>query len=106
MRIQKHGQSLLEYSILLIIIIAAFMTMQLYIKHGFQGRWKSTVDELGDQYDPNKTNSVTTYRMTQTGETHISVLRDTVNGVVGFYTMRDDSLEMTENKQGMLRITH
>ena len=69
MRFRQNGQSVLEYSLLIIIIIAVFITMQIYIKRGFQGRWKSSVDELGDQYDPNKTNSVFTYRMTQNGET-------------------------------------
>jgi hypothetical protein len=106
MRSRRHGQSLLEYSLLIIIIIAAFITMQIYIKRGFQGRWKSAVDELGDQYDPNHTNSVFTYMMTQNGETHITTLRDTVNGVVGYYTLREDLSKMTENKQGMLKIQY
>jgi len=104
MRFQRQGQSLLEYSILFIIIIVAFIAMQLYIKRGFQGRWKSAVDELGDQYDPNKTNSVYTYMMTSNGETHITTLRNTVNGVDGYYTLRDDFSKVTENKQGMLKI--
>src|SRR5512142_346668 len=106
MKFCRRGQSLLEYALLIIIIIAAFITMQIYIKRGFQGRWKSAVDELGDQYDPNKTNSVWTYTMTQNGETHITIFRDTVNGVNGYYTMREDISKMTENKQGMLRIQY
>jgi len=106
MRFRKRGQGMLEYSLLIVIIIAAFITMQIYIKRGFQGRWKSAVDELGDQYDPNKTNSVFTYTMTQNGETHISIFRDTVNGVNGYYTLRDDLSQVTENKQGMQRIQY
>jgi hypothetical protein len=95
---------MLEYSLLIIIIIAAFITMQIYIKRGFQGRWKSAVDELGDQYDPNKSNSIFTYKMTQNGETHITTLRNTVNGVDGYYTLREDLSKVTENKTGMLKI--
>jgi uncharacterized protein (UPF0333 family) len=106
MRSQRRGQSLLEYSILLVIIIAAFIVMQIYIKRGFQGRWKTTIDELGDQYDPNTTNSVFTYKMTQNSETHISVLDDVVNGVTGYYTMRNDNSTMSESKDGILRITY
>jgi uncharacterized protein (UPF0333 family) len=106
MRFRRRGQSMLEYSILIIIIIAAFITMQIYIKRGFQGRWKSAVDELGDQYDPNKSNSVFTYTMTQNSETHIAIFRDTVNGVNGYYTLREDLSKVTENKAGMQRIQY
>jgi hypothetical protein len=108
MRYLRRGQSVLEYTILLIIIIAAFIAMQIYIKRGFQGRWKSAVDELGDQYDPNKTNSVITFRMTSSGETHISTIRDTspLNGLPGYYTMRDDTSSATENKTGMLKVNY
>jgi hypothetical protein len=106
MRFFRKGQSILEYTILLIIIMAAFITMQTYIKRGFQGRWKSAVDELGDQYNPATTNSSLTYLMTSNSETHITTLRDTINGVQGFYTMREDFSNMTENKQGMLGIRY
>lgn len=106
MKFFRRGQSILEYSILLIIIIAAFITMQIYIKRGFQGRWKSSVDDLGDQYDPNKSNSVITYLMTSNSQTHVSTFRDTMagNAAQGYYTLRDDTSSMTENKQGMLKV--
>jgi hypothetical protein len=106
MRLKRGGQSMLEYSILICIIIAAFITMQIYIKRGFQGRWKSAVDELGDQYDPNKTNSVFTYRMTQTGETSISTVKGSLGGTDGYYTIRKDSSNMEENREGNLRIEY
>jgi uncharacterized protein (UPF0333 family) len=106
MRFHRKGQSILEYSLLLIIIIAAFITMQIYIKRGFQGRWKSAVDDLGDQYNPATSNSVYTYTMRSNSETHVTTLRDTVNGVSGYYTMREDFSNMTENKQGMLRLSY
>jgi hypothetical protein len=106
MRSFRKGQSILEYSLLLIIIMAAFITMQIYIKRGFQGRWKSAVDELGDQYNPATSNSSYTYLMTSNSETHITTLRDTVNAVEGYYTMREDFSNMTENKQGMVGIRY
>lgn len=46
----KRAQSLLEYVILILIIIAAILTMQNYVKRGLQGRFKSAADDIGDQY--------------------------------------------------------
>ena len=53
----KKGQSTLEYTILLIIVMGAFLGVSNYFKRGVQGRWKSAVDDFGDQYDPRATNS-------------------------------------------------
>lgn len=36
--------------ILVIIIMATFLTTQTYIKRGLQGRFKSSADDIGDQY--------------------------------------------------------
>jgi uncharacterized protein (UPF0333 family) len=44
------GQSTLEYAILIIIIIAALITLQSYIKRGVQGRLASSTDSVGDQF--------------------------------------------------------
>ena len=44
------GQSTLEYAILIIIIIAALITLQAYIKRGVQGRLQSSTDTVGDQF--------------------------------------------------------
>lgn len=46
----NKGQSTLEYAILIIIIIGALLTIQVYIKRGLQGRWKQATDDIGDQY--------------------------------------------------------
>ena len=35
---QKRGQSTLEYAVLIVIIIGALLTIQVYIKRGVQGR--------------------------------------------------------------------
>ena len=47
---RKKGQSTLEYAILIIIIIGALLSIQVYIKRGIQGRWKAAVDDLGEQF--------------------------------------------------------
>ena len=46
----KRGQSVLEYAILMVIIIAALLTLQTYVKRGIQGRLKSATDDIGGQY--------------------------------------------------------
>lgn len=55
---EKRGQSTLEYAVLVIIIIAALLSIQVYIKRGVQGRLKSSADDIGDQYSVGNTNSI------------------------------------------------
>jgi hypothetical protein len=55
---QKRGQSTLEYAVLIIVIIAALISIQAYIKRGVQGRLKSASDDIGDQFSPGNTNSI------------------------------------------------
>lgn len=57
---QHKGQSTLEYAILVIIIIGALVTIQVYVKRGVQGRLKSSSDDIGDQFSPGNTNSIKT----------------------------------------------
>ncbi len=51
---KAKGQSTLEYAILIIIIIAALLTLQTYIKRGVQGRLASSTDSIGDQFSQAK----------------------------------------------------
>jgi Flp pilus assembly pilin Flp len=53
---KKKGQSTLEYAVLIVIIIAALLAMNQYIKRGLQGRLKSATDDIGDQFSPGNTN--------------------------------------------------
>lgn len=55
---QKRGQSTLEYAVLIIIVIAALLSIQVYIKRGLQGKMKQTTDDIGDQYSVGNTNVV------------------------------------------------
>ena len=72
---KKKGQSTLEYAILIIIIIGALLSIQVYIKRGVQGRLKGAADDIGDQYSNGNTNVV---KKMVTG----SQTRDTfINGV-------------------------
>lgn len=57
---RKRGQSTLEYAILIIIIIGALLSIQVYIKRGVQGRLKSAADDIGTQFSPGNTRVVKT----------------------------------------------
>lgn len=65
---RKKGQSTLEYAVLIIIIIGALLSIQVYIKRGVQGRLKSATDDIGDQFSPGNMNVVV--RSTTTGQTN------------------------------------
>jgi uncharacterized protein (UPF0333 family) len=55
---RQKGQSTLEYAILIVIIIGALLSIQVYIKRGVQGRLKSAADDIGVQFSPGNTNGV------------------------------------------------
>jgi len=59
---RKKGQSTLEYAILIVIIIGALLSIQVYIKRGIQGRMRSATDDIGDQFSPGNTNYIETIR--------------------------------------------
>lgn len=50
----KKGQSTLEYALITAVIIGGLLLMQHYMKRGYAGRLKSSSDDIGEQYDPNK----------------------------------------------------
>ena len=56
----------MEYAILIIIIIGALLSIQVYIKRGVQGRLRAAADDIGDQFKPGDTywNSVQYMNMT------------------------------------------
>ncbi|MDO8579980.1 MAG: hypothetical protein Q7S13_00700 [Candidatus Omnitrophota bacterium] len=54
---RKSGQSLIEFTVLVMFILGAFLVFQKYIVRGFAGRWKSVGESFsqGKVYDPAKT---------------------------------------------------
>jgi Flp pilus assembly pilin Flp len=97
---KNKGQSALEYTVLLIVLIAAFLTTQNYVKRGIQGRWKESVDQLGDQYDPRTAD--TNIRQTMVSNTNTEILAVNIDG--GFWTMRRDDTISVENRTGQTSV--
>jgi len=64
--LNRKGQNVLEYSILIALVVGAAIAMQTYVKRGLQGRVRNAVDHVGvvgdvggaplvlsgDQYEP------------------------------------------------------
>jgi Flp pilus assembly pilin Flp len=65
----RRGQSILEYAILMVIVIAALLSLQTYIKRGIQGRLKQATDDIGEQFGTNTTFNKTTKSYSSTKET-------------------------------------
>ena len=100
MRIKKRGQSAIEYTILLVILMGVFLAMSSYVKRGFQGRWRATMDEFGDQYDPNAMITDILYTLDQNVETRI--MAEKVPG--GVITNRVDIINSVERKVGPSKV--
>jgi hypothetical protein len=89
---QKRGQSTLEYAVLIVVIIGALLTIQVYIKRGVQGRLKSAADDIGDQYSDGNTNviqitnrhsnSIETFNAGNSSTTGNDLTNETENSVI------------------------
>ncbi|MCK5580875.1 MAG: hypothetical protein KAJ18_06340 [Candidatus Omnitrophica bacterium] len=88
---KKKAQSTLEYAVLIIIVIGALLSIQVYIKRGVQGRLKQAADDVGDQFSVGNTNVVmTTTTSSNTEETF-------QHGVSATTLLDDEVTETTMN---------
>lgn len=91
------GQSTIEYSVLVVILIGVFVAAGDYVKRGIQGRWKAAVDDIGDQYDPRTTTTDITYSLLSNADMRITAQNVTTGGI---QTDRTDFSTTLEIKQG------
>ncbi|MDP2940619.1 MAG: hypothetical protein Q8O13_11220 [Candidatus Omnitrophota bacterium] len=97
----KHAQISLEAIILIIIVVAALLTMDIYLKRAIQGRWRGASDEIGEQYEYGHTNSDFTFSVVSNTETLISTEETRQGeGNVVITTNRVDLTDMSETKTG------
>lgn len=94
----KKGQTTIEYAMVLIILLGVLLAMQVYVKRGLQGRWKSSIDELGDQYDPRVADTNIQHVLVQTTNTEIMVF----NTLGGYWTKRTDRVSSGESTSGYM----
>ncbi len=103
---RSKAQSTVEYAILIIIIVGVFLAMQNYIKRGFQGRWKASLDDYGEQYDPKVINSSINYSTVAESSTVIQAVpgTDPKTGLPGTFTNRTDNSHSIETKNGYTNV--
>jgi len=99
----KKGQSIIEYSMLIVIIIGVLLSVGTYFKRGVQGRWKDSVDQLGDQYHPGKTTGVIDYNTTVQSTTIVEGVEE--DGGTKIRTDRRDSTISRETKTGYMNVS-
>jgi predicted hydrocarbon binding protein len=75
----KRAQSTLEYAMVVVIVVAALIAMQVYLKRSMQGRLRGIADELGQQYAPKNTTSNITIKFNSDTETK-TVTEETRDG--------------------------
>lgn len=94
---RKKGQSTLEYAILIIIIIGALLSIQVYIKRGIQGRLKGAADDIGDQFSVGNTNVISTM-------TTSSTERETFTRGVSGKTLLGDEVTTTKTNSRVMNV--
>jgi hypothetical protein len=105
----RKAQTILEYTVVLIIMVGVLIAMKDYIKRGIQGRWKSATDDFGEQYDPTSVNSNLLYSTQGNSDSIITVFNGTVNDtsgdtVTGQWTNRVDYSNTVETKTGSTQV--
>lgn len=50
--LSKKGQSILEFSIIFVAILVAFLFMQTYLRQAISGKLRDTADDIGSLYNP------------------------------------------------------
>ncbi len=55
LRLNKRAQSTLESALIIAVVVGALLAMQIYVKRGLQGRFRSSTDNIGDQYSAGRT---------------------------------------------------
>lgn len=101
-----QGQVAIEFAVLVVIIIAALLVMQIYLKRGISGKLRRFADSIGEQYDPRRTTSdITTVTAsdvtTAAAPTDVNVLENgTPVGTLSFLTTITTINSSTTQRQG------
>jgi len=91
--LRKRGQSTLEYAVLIVVIIAALIAMQVYLKRGLQGRIRESSDQIGESYSPGYTVS----NRTTTSASSVTETRGASGSVNTDITNQWQNITGTEN---------
>jgi len=108
MRKNIKGQTILEYTIIIVILLGAMLAMKDYVKRGMQGRWAEATDDMADQYDPQAINSSINYATQVNSTSIVSATTGILSGSSlpesGQWTNRIDSSNTLETKTGFTQV--
>ncbi len=79
MRNKSRGQSTLEYALIVAVVVGALLAMQIYMKRGMEGRMRKASDDIGKQFEADKT--TVTHKTTKSGTT----VEETASGATTVY---------------------
>jgi hypothetical protein len=68
MKKNNQAQSILEYTVVIVCIVAALLAMQIYFKRAKEGSLRQAADSLGQQYAPKRAygdSNLTNYELSQ-----------------------------------------
>ena len=94
----KKAQSTLEYSVVIICVVAALLAMQIYLKRGFSGRLRGIADDLGQQYEPKKVSSDITLSSNSDVTTEVRTKEIEENGKKKLQTTTTSIINKEEQK--------
>ena len=66
----------MEYAVVLAAVVAALLSMQIYMKRGFSGRLRAAADTAGEQYDPRNTSGSFTLKSKSETTTTVQSLNE------------------------------
>lgn len=91
----KKGQSTLEYALIITVVIAALLAINVYMKHGVQGRLKESADDIGKQFDAGG-NYSSSWKTLSTGQSNTTEVRDTTNGTITSTIVSGENITRSE----------
>ena len=69
-RSTRKGQSVVEYAVMVAVVIAALIALNIFIKRGFMGRYRSYGEQAGTQFSFASGNTNITEVINSTREEH------------------------------------
>jgi len=97
-----QGQAAIEYAVLVAIVVAALVTMQVYVRRGISGKLRAAADSVGEPYDPRNTTTSPTLILTLRSDTTTTA---TLNKDVPIDLDQDGFVEAGEKADVMVTTT-
>ena len=91
---RRRGQSVLEYSLMVVVLIVVILAMNVYFKRALQGKWKSTSDQIGKQFTTNQFYTIETRQ--QSARTEATATEGTDGEIAGNNWVRSTIMDKTQ----------